>query len=272
MRVHARGHEHGLKGVYRPLGTHGTKHLSTSRSTERFRRAVKEQSKSEAAVNHTLGCLGWYVRETANATHSLTCVVLDRERNETRYPHDAAELPEEWQWQIQSSPSTSEHDEVRGGHLPVLCEILHSDLCSFMCILWRTRNQQTRPKGSLLIGPCLYAISSQTNACWAAWQFAHHLISSHLKSTPFPHLQQEDFVIGHKDSLPVTSWFLFWSSGKPTRLTLTSIRSHFGSRAISVEVDTVAVSAHVFHRFFVGFLFLVSTLFLLWPHVSTARC
>ena len=40
-----------------------------------------------------------------------------------------------------------------------------------------------------------------------------------------------------------------------------SIRSHFGSRVISVQVTIVAVSAHVFHRFFVGFLFLVSTHF-----------
>ena len=39
------------------------------------------------------------------------------------------------------------------------------------------------------------------------------------------------------------------------------IRSHFGSRAISVQVNIVAVSAHVFHRFFVGFLFFVSTHF-----------
>ena len=39
------------------------------------------------------------------------------------------------------------------------------------------------------------------------------------------------------------------------------IRSHFGSRAISVQVNIVAVSAHVFHRFFVGVLFFVSTHF-----------
>ena len=50
------------------------------------------------------------------------------------------------------------------------------------------------------------------------------------------------------------------------------IRGHFGSRAISVQVNFVAVSAHVFHRFFVGFLFLCVYTFLLWPHVSIARC
>ena len=43
------------------------------------------------------------------------------------------------------------------------------------------------------------------------------------------------------------------------------IRSHFGSRAISVQVNIVAVSAHVFHRLFVGFLFLVSTHFCFGP-------
>ena len=40
-----------------------------------------------------------------------------------------------------------------------------------------------------------------------------------------------------------------------------SVRSHFGSRAISVQVNILAVPAHAFRRFFVGFLFLVSTLF-----------
>ena len=37
--------------------------------------------------------------------------------------------------------------------------------------------------------------------------------------------------------------------------------SHFVSRAILVQVNLVAVSDHVFPRFFVGFLFFVSTLF-----------
>ena len=32
-------------------------------------------TKSEAAVNHSLVCLGWFVTETANATHALTCGV-----------------------------------------------------------------------------------------------------------------------------------------------------------------------------------------------------
>ena len=62
-----------------------------------------------AAVNHSLGCLGRFVKETANATHSLSCSVPDRESNET-------ELFDEWQKQFQGVPRvsrpSSEHGEV----------------------------------------------------------------------------------------------------------------------------------------------------------------
>ena len=32
---------------------------------------MKEHTKSEAAINHSVGCFGWFVTETANATHAL---------------------------------------------------------------------------------------------------------------------------------------------------------------------------------------------------------
>ena len=52
-------------------------HERTRSHRERCRRATKEHTKSEAAINHN-------VKETANATHSLTCGVPDRESNETK--------------------------------------------------------------------------------------------------------------------------------------------------------------------------------------------
>ena len=40
----------------------------------------------------SVSCLGWFVKETANATHSLTCGVPDRESNETEYLREATGL------------------------------------------------------------------------------------------------------------------------------------------------------------------------------------
>ena len=64
-------------------------HEKTRSHRERRRRATKEHTRSEAAVNHSLGCMGWFVKETAAATHSLTCGVPDRESNEIKYLKDA---------------------------------------------------------------------------------------------------------------------------------------------------------------------------------------
>ena len=91
-------------------------HENTRSHRERCRRAASEHTKSEAAVNHSLGCLRWFVKETAAATHSLACRVLDRESNEIKYLIEATELIEEWQKQLQGVPpvnlQASEHDEV----------------------------------------------------------------------------------------------------------------------------------------------------------------
>ena len=91
-------------------------HERTQSHRERCRRATKEHVKSEAAINHHLGCSGWLVRETANASHALTCGVPDREGNETKYLREATEMIEEWKGLPQLGPSVShpscEHSEV----------------------------------------------------------------------------------------------------------------------------------------------------------------
>ena len=83
---------------------------------ERCRRITNEHTRSEAAVNHSLGSLGWCVKETAAATHSLTCGVPDRESNEIHYLKHATELIEEWQRLLQGvqpmNAQTSENEEV----------------------------------------------------------------------------------------------------------------------------------------------------------------
>ena len=60
-----------------------------------------EHTRSEAAVNHSLGFQGWCGKETAAATHSLTSGIPDRESNEIRYLKQATELIEEWQSLVQ---------------------------------------------------------------------------------------------------------------------------------------------------------------------------
>ena len=91
-------------------------HQSVVSLRERTRRVTNENTRAEAAVNHTLGNLGCCVKEAAAATHSLTCGVLDRESNEIRYLKQATELIEEWQNQLQGVPPvtrpSSEHGEV----------------------------------------------------------------------------------------------------------------------------------------------------------------
>ena len=40
--------------------------------------------KAEEVLNNSVGSLSTFVKDTAGATHALTCGVLDRESNETR--------------------------------------------------------------------------------------------------------------------------------------------------------------------------------------------
>ena len=83
---------------------------------ERTRRISNEHARAEALVNDGLGSLGQAVRAAAQATHSLTCGVPDRESNEIKYLREATELIERWQQQLQDgqpvSRPPSKHSEV----------------------------------------------------------------------------------------------------------------------------------------------------------------
>ena len=91
-------------------------HEKTCSHREWCRRATNEHTRSDATVNPCLGCLGWFVKETAAATRSLTCGVRDREINEVKYLREATELIAEWQKQLQGVPpvnlQASEHEDV----------------------------------------------------------------------------------------------------------------------------------------------------------------
>ena len=69
--------------------THAEAHEKTRSHRERCRRVTNDHTRSEATVNHSLGFLEWCLKETATATHSLTCGVPDRESNEIRYLKEA---------------------------------------------------------------------------------------------------------------------------------------------------------------------------------------
>ena len=83
---------------------------------KRTRRITNEHTRSEAAVNNSLGNLGCCVKEAAAAIHSLTCGIPDSENNEIRYLEQASELIEELQRQLQGvqpvNAQTSEHEGV----------------------------------------------------------------------------------------------------------------------------------------------------------------
>ena len=58
---------------------------------ERTRRISNEHGKAEALVNDSLGALGHAVRHAAQATHSVTCGVPNRESNEIKYLRETTE-------------------------------------------------------------------------------------------------------------------------------------------------------------------------------------
>ena len=90
-------------------------HESVVSHSERTRRITHEHTRAEVVVNHSLGNLGCCVKEAAAATHSLTCGVPDRERNEVRSFKQATELIEEWQNQLQGVPPVSRPSSEHGG-------------------------------------------------------------------------------------------------------------------------------------------------------------
>ena len=110
----------------------------------RTRRITNEHSRAETVGNHSLGNLGCCVKETAPATHSLSCGMPDRENNEIRHLKQATELIEEWQKQLQGAPpvtvQTSDFEErqcwQRSREVAVTCRaplVLTSFLCALTC-------------------------------------------------------------------------------------------------------------------------------------------
>ena len=83
---------------------------------ERTRRFSNEHARTEGLVNDALASLGQAVRAAAQATHSLTCGVRDRESDEIKSLREATEVIERWQQQIQDgqpvSKAPSEYGEV----------------------------------------------------------------------------------------------------------------------------------------------------------------
>ena len=72
-------------------------HDRTRSHLERCRRATKDHMKAEEVLNNNMGCLGLVVKDTASATHALSCGVPDRDSNETKYLREALEMIDEWQ-------------------------------------------------------------------------------------------------------------------------------------------------------------------------------
>ena len=91
-------------------------HEDVAAHRERTRRITNEHDRAEGHVNAGIGSLGKALQAAAKATHSLTCGVLDRESNETKYLRETTELIEEWQYRLLSGQSMSgppsEHGEV----------------------------------------------------------------------------------------------------------------------------------------------------------------
>ena len=91
-------------------------HLFFHLSSRLFCLLSNEHARAEGLVNYALGSSGQAVRAAAQATHSMTCGVPDRESNEIKYPREATEVIERWQQQLQDgqpvSQAPSEHGEV----------------------------------------------------------------------------------------------------------------------------------------------------------------
>ena len=68
---------------------------------ERTRRISNEHARAEGHVSDGIGSLGRAVQAAANATHSLTCGVPDRENDEVNCLREATELIDAWQHQLQ---------------------------------------------------------------------------------------------------------------------------------------------------------------------------
>ena len=82
-------------------------------------------AEEEEVLSDSLGCLGTLIKDTAGATHALTCGVPDRESNETKYLKEALEMISDWQSRCSRRSSDSQEGpditEVVLDERPQLC-------------------------------------------------------------------------------------------------------------------------------------------------------
>ena len=76
---------------------------------------------AEEVLNNSLRCLGEFVRNTASATHTLFCGVLERDSNETKYLKEALEMIHGWQARCSRRSSGSHDGGPRGETAVVYC-------------------------------------------------------------------------------------------------------------------------------------------------------
>ena len=63
----------------------------------RCRRATKELETAEKDFNDSLALMSQLIKDTAGATHALSCGVPNRESNEVRYLQEALDMIEDFQ-------------------------------------------------------------------------------------------------------------------------------------------------------------------------------
>ena len=91
---------------------------------ERCRRATKDH-----VLNNSLDCLGALVKETARATHALTCGVPDRESNGTKYLKEALDTSNDWQsWCFRRSSQSHEGPDTTEAVLVVRPQLYTADV------------------------------------------------------------------------------------------------------------------------------------------------
>ena len=86
-------------------------HTRTCLQRECIRRATRDHVKTEEVLNNSVGCLGTLVKDTTRATQALTCGVLDRESNETKYLKEAPDMINDWQSRCSRRSSEDHADQ-----------------------------------------------------------------------------------------------------------------------------------------------------------------
>ena len=81
-------------------------HDRTRSHRDRCRRATKELQTAEEDLNNSLGCLGDLVKDTASVAHALSCGVVDKDSNESKYLRETLDMIDEFQ--SRRGPETTE--------------------------------------------------------------------------------------------------------------------------------------------------------------------